>query len=162
MCRCCFTFRPPDTIELAHLPSLITLHGNATHPVRSVWLESLTVANTATAHFAPFEALGGGDQALHRSGAILVEGTCPVTSFLEASSILGVNVRCFTVGENQSSGIFTPLDCHVKMGRVPWALTTYALKINRFRRHLYWGLTCGVLLWGNINLLEFLRRWTAM
>lgn len=65
---------PPAEIALSEHQSLIMVSGTSADPVTDVSVENLGITGTATTHFEPHEALGGGDQALHRGGAVFAEG----------------------------------------------------------------------------------------
>ncbi len=68
------TNTPPDEVVMSTLPSLIQIVGSQAEPVRDIVLRDLIFSRTASNFFAPFEALGGGDQAIERGGAVLTEG----------------------------------------------------------------------------------------
>jgi hypothetical protein len=65
---------PPAEIVMSTLPSLVQTVGSQAAPVKNVTLQDLVLSRTASNFFAPFEALGGGDQAIERGGAVLAEG----------------------------------------------------------------------------------------
>ena len=58
---------------MSALPSLVQVVGSQSSPVRNVAVKDLVVARTSSNLFAPFEALGGGDQAIERGGAVFAE-----------------------------------------------------------------------------------------
>ena len=64
---------PPAEIVMSALPSLVQVVGSQSSPVKNVALKDLVVERTASNLFAPFEALGGGDQAIERGGAVFAE-----------------------------------------------------------------------------------------
>ena len=64
---------PPTEIVMSALPSLVQVVGSQSSPVKNVAVKDLVVERTASNLFAPFEALGGGDQAIERGGAVFAE-----------------------------------------------------------------------------------------
>ena len=64
---------PPAEVEMSALPSLVQVVGSQSSPVKNVAVKDLVVARTSSNLFAPFEALGGGDQAIERGGAVFAE-----------------------------------------------------------------------------------------
>ena len=58
---------------MSALPSLVQVVGSQSSPVKNVAVKDLVVARTSSNLFAPFEALGGGDQAIERGGAVFAE-----------------------------------------------------------------------------------------
>lgn len=65
---------PPDEVILSALPSLVQIVGSQAEPVQDIELRDIILSRTASNFFAPFEALGGGDQAIERGGAVFAEG----------------------------------------------------------------------------------------
>ena len=63
----------------AVLETLVRLQGNATTPVANLVLAGLTFAHSATSFLAPYEVPSGGDWAIHRSGAVVLDGVENVT-----------------------------------------------------------------------------------
>ena len=56
------------------LDRVIGIHGSMDNPVRNVVLANLIFAHTATTFLKPYEVPSGGDWAIHRDGAVFVEG----------------------------------------------------------------------------------------
>ena len=56
------------------LDQLFTVEGTMDMPVKNVTFANLTFAHTASTFLEPYEAPSGGDWAIHRGGAIFVEG----------------------------------------------------------------------------------------
>jgi hypothetical protein len=66
--------QPPAEVSLFEQLSLVNVVGSSVDPVVDVTISGIDFANTAAGLFEPFEALGGGDQAIHRGGAVFAEG----------------------------------------------------------------------------------------
>ena len=64
----------PDSGIGTVLDRLIDIQGSVHKPVRNVSLSKLTFAHTATTFLKPYEVPSGGDWAMHRGGAVFVEG----------------------------------------------------------------------------------------
>lgn len=63
----------------SRLESAVRIVGSPTHPARAIRLDGIAFRHTTTDYLAPHEGPGGGDQAVHRGGAVLIEGAANVT-----------------------------------------------------------------------------------
>lgn len=70
---------PPSEVVVPTLATLIELRGNATDPVRGVAIEGIEFTATRPTYLEPMGIPSGGDWALQRVGALLLEGTEDVT-----------------------------------------------------------------------------------
>ncbi len=62
-------------LEAVVLPDLIVVRGRAASPVRHLVFRGLTFTQTGLTFMATYEPVSRGDWAIHRGGAILLEGT---------------------------------------------------------------------------------------
>ena len=61
------------------LETVVRVQGNMSHPVTGLVFDGLTFAHTATTFLAPYEVPSAGDWAVHRGGAVVVEGAEGIT-----------------------------------------------------------------------------------
>ena len=66
---------PPTDFVAAQVPCLISITGTPTRPVRAVTITGLTLSYTSSTFLRDYEAPPGGDAAVHRGGAVYLEGT---------------------------------------------------------------------------------------
>ena len=93
-------------VEIPHLQQLVEFRGDQDHPVRHVTFSGFRFTHTTTVFMEPWEAVSMGDWAIHRSGAVLMEGTeeCAVENSTftatggNAVMISGYNVRSRVAG----------------------------------------------------------------
>ena len=65
---------PPAEVVVAEKFSILNVVGTPANPAVDITVADVDFAHTAAGWFEPFEALGGGDQAIHRGGAVFAEG----------------------------------------------------------------------------------------
>jgi hypothetical protein len=62
------------TVTAVRLETLLRVNGTKESPVRHLQFVGLTFAHTATTYMAPYEVPSGGDWAVHRGAAVVLEG----------------------------------------------------------------------------------------
>ena len=75
----------------AQVPCLISITGTVTRPVRAVTITGLTLSYTSSTFMRDYEAPPGGDVAVHRGGAVYLEGTEDVLLHANLLTQLGGN-----------------------------------------------------------------------
>jgi hypothetical protein len=68
---------PPPSIQFVatHLKRLITIIGTKATPVQGVTIRGIGIRDAAATFMDPWGVPSGGDWALHRGGAVFIEGT---------------------------------------------------------------------------------------
>lgn len=69
----------PTTFVASQHACLLSIHGTAIQPAANITLRNLVVTETANTFMADYEAPASGDWAIHRGGAVYVEGGENVT-----------------------------------------------------------------------------------
>lgn len=69
-----FSVQPPRLVEMAIHDSVVRIVGADDDPVMNVEISGVRISHTATTQMNPYEVPSGGDWAIHRGGAIFVEG----------------------------------------------------------------------------------------